>query len=126
MRLDLAEMRRRGTAREENYENVYEALVESRSFEQARALTKTHAFAPAQAVPDVADDVVGDGPTTLLVKDHGEKLERKPVGLRKGRLIVVVASPLCHFCQRAIRSIERDAVLRPLFRDHAVWMVPPR
>ena len=61
----------------------------------------------------------------MLVRDGGKKLERKSIDLGKGGTIVVVASPLCHFCQRAIRSIEGDAVLRPLFREHALWMVPP-
>jgi hypothetical protein len=124
MQLDLAELRRRGIAQNANFEKVYTALIESRSFDKARALSKLHRFTSVEAVPEVADNVVREGPTTLLVEQGGKKLERKSVDLSKG-LIVVVSSPLCHFCQRAIGSINRDARLRALFHAHALWMVPP-
>jgi hypothetical protein len=125
MQLDLTALQQRGIARKEQYENVYAALIENRSFDQARAFVTLHPLASAQTVPRVVDAVVHEGPTTLRVKDGGKRLERTSVDLASGQRIVVVASPLCHFCQRAIRSIEADAVLRPLFRDHALWLVPP-
>lgn len=125
MQLDLAELRRRGVAREGNYEKLFAALIESRRFDSARALTKLHALPPADTVPEVTNTIVRAGPTTLVVKDGGRKLERTVVDLRGSSRIVVIASPLCHFCQRAVRSIEGDAALLPLFRDHARWIVPP-
>jgi len=125
MQLDLAELRRRGIARRDNDEKVYAALVESRLFDEARAFAKLHQLASVETVPDVVDEAVRKGPTTLLVRDGGKKLVRKSVDLSEGRLIVVVSSPLCHFCQRAIRSIESDAFLRPLIQDNALWIVPP-
>ena len=124
MQLDLAELSRRGIARTDNDAKLYAALVESRSFKKARAFAKLHPLASDEAVPDVVDNVVRKGPTTLLVMDGGRKLVRKSVDLEEGRRIVVISSPLCHFCQRAIRSIETDAVLRRLVLDHATWIVP--
>ena len=123
MQLDLAELRRRGIARDDNDAKVYASLIEIRYFDQARAFAKLHPRASVQPVPVVADDSSRQGPTALLVRAGGSKLERRTVDLGKGR-IVVVSSPLCHFSQRAIRSIESDAALRPLFHDHAVWVVP--
>jgi hypothetical protein len=125
MQLDLAELHRRGITRTDYDEKVYAALVESRSFDKARAFAKLHRLGSVETVPQVVDNVVRKGPTTLLVSDAGKKLVRKSVDLTEGRLIVVISSPLCHFCQRAIRSIERDAFLRPLIWDHALWIVPP-
>jgi hypothetical protein len=125
MALDLAELHRRGVVRKENEKKFYAALVESRHFDKARVFAKLHPFAADQTVPDVVDTVARDGPTTLVVKDGGKKLVRKAIDLSKGRHIVITSSPLCHFSPRAIRSIESDAVLRPLIRDHALWIVPP-
>ena len=125
MQLDLSELRRRGIMRNDNDGKVYAALLESRLFDKARSFAKVHRLAAVEPVPDVVDDAVRKGPTMLLVRDGGKKLIRKSVDLREGPLIVVISSPLCHFCQRAIRSIESDAVLRPLMRDHALWIVPP-
>jgi hypothetical protein len=125
MQLDLTELRRRGAAREENYEKVFAALIETRYFGEARRLAKLHPLSSIEVVPIIADSIVPAGPTTLLVEDGGKRLERKVVDLKGSRRIVVVSSPLCHFCQRAIHSIEGDAVLRPLFREHARWIVPP-
>jgi hypothetical protein len=125
MQLDLNELRRRGIARKEDDGKVYAALVESRLFGQARAFAELHPLAATERVPAVVDNVVRRGPTALLVEDGGKKLERKSVDVKDGRRIVVVSSPLCHFSQRAIGSIESDPVLGPLFRDHALWIVPP-
>jgi hypothetical protein len=125
MQLDLAELRRRGIARDADYANVYASLIEIRYFDQARAFARLHPRTVSiEAVPVVADDSTRQGPTALLVRAGGSKLERRSVDLRSGRRIVVVSSPLCHFSLRAIRSIEGDAVLRPLFHEHAVWVVP--
>ena len=125
MQLDLAELHRRGIAREANDEKVYAALLESRLFDKARAFGRQHRLASVETVPDVEDHVVRKGPTTLLVRDGGKKLIRESVDLGKGRLVIVISSPLCHFSQRATRSIEGDAFLRPLIRDHSLWIVPP-
>jgi hypothetical protein len=125
MQLDLTELQRRGIARDGDNEKVYAALVESRLFDRARAFAKLHRLASVEAVPDVVDNAGRKSPTTLLVRDGGKKLVRTPVDIKSGRLMVVIASPLCHFCQRAIRSIESDALLRPLMRDHSLWIVPP-
>jgi len=124
MQLDLAEMHRRGIAHAGDDAKIYASLIEIRYFGQARAFAKLHPRAPTEAVPVVTDDHTRHGPTALWVAVGGSKLERRPVDLRNGR-IVVVSSPLCHFSVRAIRSIESDAGLRPLFHDHAVWIVPP-
>jgi hypothetical protein len=124
MQLDLAEIHRRGVAHAGDDAKVYASLIEIRHFAQARAFAKLHPRAPAEAVPVVTDDRTRQGPTALLVEAGGSKLERRSVDLRDRR-IVVVSSPLCHFSQRAIRSIESDADLRPLFHEHAVWIVPP-
>ena len=125
MQLDLAELHRRGIARKSDDEKVYAALVENRLFEKARAFAKVHRLASVEVVPHLVDNAGRKRPTTLLVSDGGKKLVRTAVDIMSGRLIVVISSPLCHFSQRAIRSIESDALLRPLIRNHSLWIVPP-
>jgi hypothetical protein len=124
MQLDLAELHRRRIAHAADDAKVYASLIEIRYFGQARAFARLHPRVAIDPVPVIADDTTREGPTALLVHAGGSRLERRLVELKSGR-IVVVSSPLCHFSQRAVRSIESDASLRPLFHDHAVWVVPP-
>ncbi|MDQ6942457.1 MAG: hypothetical protein M3169_08095 [Candidatus Eremiobacteraeota bacterium] len=124
MQLDLAELHRRGIGHSGDDAKVYASLIEIRYFGQARAFAKLHPRALAETVPVVTDDHARQGPTAFYVEAGGSKLERRSVDLRNRR-IVVVSSPLCHFSQRAMRSIESDAELRPVFHDRAVWVVPP-
>lgn len=124
MQLDLAELHRRGISRAANDAEAYASLIQIRHFDQARAFASLHPRASLDRVPVVADMSTRQGPTVLLVHAGGSKLERMTVDLETKARIVVVSSPLCHFSQRATRSIESDATLRPLFHDHAVWVVP--
>jgi hypothetical protein len=122
MQLDLAELHRRGVDRVANDETVYAALIEARSFDEARSFAEAHGLASAET-PVVRDASVRGRPTALVVEAGGKRLDRVVIDLNQR--LVVVASPLCHFCQRAVRSIDDDARLRALVRAHAVWIVPP-
>jgi hypothetical protein len=125
MQLDLAELRRRGIARRDNDEKVYAALVESRLFDEARAFAKQHRLASVETVPDVVDEAVRKGPTTLLVRMAARSSYESQSTLAKVDSLSSSHRRSVIFCQRAIRSIESDALLRPLIRDNALWIVPP-
>jgi len=123
LQLDSAELHRRGVAREALDERLYAALIESRHFAEAQAFARLHPSLQGDSVARVSDRSRA-APTALLVRGRGATLERRSVDINKNR-IVVVSSPLCHFSQHAVRSIEADQFLRERFRDHALWLVPP-
>jgi hypothetical protein len=122
MQLDVDELHRRGITREDR--KFYAALIENRLFDRARAFAQSQSLGSIEIAPHIRDATTGAGPTALFVKNGGRVLVRQTVDLSNNQ-IVVVSSPFCHFSQRAVRSLEHDAALAPLFRDHALWIVPP-
>jgi hypothetical protein len=127
MTLDLNELQRRGLASQAQFEDMYEALVASRKFADARTLARRHPSRFMPPVPEFRDASGGGktGPTELVLSRNGRELVRRDVDLGQGGRIVVVASPLCHFCVLAVQALERDPALRDAFAGHAVWLVSP-
>lgn len=127
MQLDFNELQSRGLASQGQSNEMYDALVGSRMFSAARTLARTHPTANMPRVPEFHDssDRIKSGPTEMLLSRDGRRLLRRSVNLRMPGQIIIVASPLCHFCQRAIRDIESDPGLREVFRNHTTWLVPP-
>ncbi len=123
MQLDLNELHRRQVATQADYTDLYAALIGSRMFAEARRLEAKRPLANGP-IPDYRDDSSSGSLTDLVVGPHGTALTRQNVSL-PATAIVVVVSPLCHFSQSAIRTIESDSTLRPIFRTHALWLVPP-
>jgi hypothetical protein len=64
------------------------------------------------------------GLSDLVLARDGSVLTRETVTLR-GPRVIVIASPLCHFCQKAARAFDEDARLQTLLRNHSLWIVPP-
>jgi hypothetical protein len=124
MRSVLGELQRRGRARASDNVKMYEILVKARMLTEARELGKQHPM--PEALPEFreAEDVKADGPTELVVHPTKYELLRQNVALRDPIKVVVVSSPLCHFCKDAMRDIQADPQLRELFRAHAKWLAP--
>lgn len=123
----LGELQGRRATEESQYQHLYDALVGARLFSQAITLSAKHPEISTIVLPKFRDvsDQGRSGPTDMTVSSDGRELVRHNVTVDAPSQIVVVSSPMCHFSQRAIRDIEADPVLRPLFRDRATWLVPP-
>lgn len=122
LKMDLAEMQRRGMARDADYADLYHAYVANRRFRKATALLAQH---PAIDVPPLpewhpAPDLPAGQPTALSLSADGQRMSRRAFDLDQPLQIVVVAS--CHFSKDAARAIASRPELKQLFVRHAIWL----
>ncbi len=126
LRADLTEMDRRGIATDTSYMALYQALVRTRHFRQARVLAQRHPSLPVSPLPTFHEPATlpPGQPTALSLRSDGRSMTRRTFDLTTSTRIVVVAS--CHFSRDAARAIAADPKLKSLFSEHAVWLADPR
>lgn len=124
LRLDLAELHRRGLARPGQVARVHQQLVAARRFDDANALAAEYPHAAIAPLPPLvtAPAVAAGQPTVLMLQPGGKAMLREPVDMHASPQIVVVAG--CHFSVDAVRAVRADPALDALFRDHAIWLAP--
>ena len=123
----LADLERRGTVSDADTKDTYRALVATRDFAAADRFKKTRKISNLPGLPTFHSELgpgFKEGPTELVVEKAGSVLTRRPAAIRPGIDIFVVAHPLCHFTQAAIRDLEADPALRQLFARHSKWIAP--
>jgi len=126
MKSIFQELRTRKLLEKRHYVHLYEALVSTRQFMQARELASKNPHLGLPLLPRYreAPQIKPGSPTELVLSADKKTWLRTTVDLQQDSQIVVVSHPLCHFCQYAIRDIEADSVLRGLFARHALWIAP--
>lgn len=122
LRMDLAEMHRRGMASDKDYARLHQALITGRDFDAANTLARHH---PGMGIPVIptfrrAASPPPGQPTALTVDARTGTMARQSFDLSAPLRIVVVAS--CHFSRDAARAIRADAQLRSLFAGNAIWL----
>lgn len=122
LRIDLAELHRRGIATSGQVADVHDALVAARRFNEANMLARAFPSAEIKPLPQLqqAPNAHDGGPTALVVAPDGKSLLRKAIDMHPSLRIVVVAG--CHFSVDAVRAIRADPELDKLFHQHAIWL----
>lgn len=122
LRMDLAEMQRRGMASDQDYARLHQALVARRDFDAADRLAQAHPGMDVPVTPALrrGSPLPPGQPTALTMDARTGTMARLPFDLSAPLRIVVVAS--CHFSRDAARAIHADAQLRPLFASGAIWL----
>jgi len=123
MASDLRELERRRKAAKVHYSQMYEMLVSARMFEAATQFRQQHATADLEALPEI-EETAATGPSLLKVEPEKRAMLHEAFHFAHEQ-VLVVAHPLCHFSQNAVRDIEADSSLRQIFKDHAKWISPP-
>lgn len=118
----LQELERRGLATVDDYESLEGAFVQSRLFDEARALQQAHPQLPALPAMRIADIPAR---AAWRYDPDGNAIALESAEFGDGPAIVVIAHPLCHPSQRAFDAIEADPVLHALFAEHAMLVAPP-
>jgi hypothetical protein len=107
--------------------DLYESLVKTRNFEQAREFREDQGALGAHwdTLPDTIK-VTEDQPGHRYweVDREGRGIELKRWVPDPEAAILVVSNPDCHFANAALRDIAEDAVLAEHFSSHAVWVTP--
>lgn len=125
-RFYLSELQARNAAVKQQYAELYERYVASRQFSEARNLLKLHPSLSVSPPPRIIarSDIEGNGPTVLSASGGGNVFERKSLQLDRSARIVIVAHPLCHFTQNAVRELSGMPDLWNTLTKHAIWISP--
>lgn len=117
-RLNLA-----GKATPEHHKKLMQAYFALREFNKANAFAERHGRDIPQYRPIVAQ--VRSGPlvkrTAWIFQGQGG-LTRRELNLDKGRHLVMIASPYCHFARAALTAIEDNPTLAPLLASRITVM----
>jgi hypothetical protein len=124
---DAQELSRRGAASQQELEDTYSMLVAERLFSNATAFRIRQRLTTEDPLPAYVDGVSGtkSGPTELVLSRDMKTIVRRSADIASAHRIIIVSSPFCHFCQRAIRAIEDDPGLRDVIRKNATWLIVP-
>ena len=105
---------------------AFTALMSASELDKAEALSKAHPDAGLARLPERhADASLADTvPSEWVLSADGATMTRRAVPLGQGLTIIVVSHPQCHFSQRAIEAIGKDAALAATFAEHGHWITP--
>jgi hypothetical protein len=142
MQLDLDRLGELHAATQLEYIEFQQALLRSRMFTQALAVQRAHPASTFElfhagpskmvklpmamsSVPTFVDraDPMTRGPTEMVLSADGGTLVRQDFDLDEPSQVVVVISPDCHFAQADMPTVDKDAVIGPIFRQHATWLI---
>ena len=125
--LAFDELQARQLALPSHFSYMQGVYVQMRMLDEAGRFHAQHpsmGLAPIPAVR-VPAPLPSGAPTAMTVSPDGRALVRHPVDLSGPARIVVVAHPRCHFSRNAMLAIEADPVLSQVFRESAMWLMPP-
>ncbi|MGQ4659315.1 hypothetical protein [Lysobacter sp. F6437] len=122
----LAELKTRNLVQKDHYRVMHEALVLTRNFDRADALARTHPSLELAAIPKIVDNVPMSyaGPTAWWVSQDRYQLVHQAVELGAPAMVIVTAHLGCGYSRDAMKTIESDPVLGPVFAKHANWLAP--
>ncbi|MEX1829015.1 hypothetical protein [Luteibacter sp. CQ10] len=107
------------------YTRMHDMYMAARLFDKANKLREQHPDLHLEVAPlIVAGPRDGEArPNKLGISTDGNTLLYTPIDT-KGKAIVVIAHPLCHFSMKAIRDISARSDLSHVFKE-AIWLAPP-
>ncbi|MET0506387.1 MAG: hypothetical protein ABWZ85_13760 [Luteibacter sp.] len=119
----LHSLQQRGISVDRDFVKMHDIFIAMRMFDRANELRTAHPDLKMEKAPTVVGRPVGHSPSRLALANQGDVLLDQPVHLT-GKVLVVIAHPLCHFSVNAIKAISEQPALSALFKD-AVWLAPP-
>lgn len=124
LRHDFAELEKRGAATDEQRQDVFEALFQSRDLAEMQRFAASHRNAGLPP-PVTSDLAFSPGQMHGLLSVTGPHTVHPSVAVMpSGPFVVVISHPGCHFTQHAVQAIEHDEALRAMIKDHSVWVAP--
>ena len=114
-----AELERRGMVDAQSTDRVFNVLLKTRRFDDARGFAARHPDAKLPAVPQFVDTNVVEMASAWQFAADGSKANRIGIDLKPLQIIVVAG---CHFSEDAARDIAIDPMLGPVFARRARWV----
>lgn len=119
----LDALQRRGIASDQDFAKMHDIFVATRMFDSANEIKAEHPAMNLEQAPAIAGRPGIHKPSKLALAPQGNSLIYQPVDL-SGKVLVVIAHPLCHFSVNAIKAISEQPALSALFKG-SVWLAPP-
>lgn len=123
----LNAMEARGIASRKHIRDMFGQLLKDRLFSDAKDFRHQHSKFDLDRVPNIQfieNPKPGDR-TILAVNQQHFSLERRVIDVSRQPKIIVISHPNCHFCQAAVKDIEKHPQLAEVFFAHSRWLVPP-
>ncbi|MFP4335538.1 MAG: hypothetical protein ACLFQC_08725 [Wenzhouxiangella sp.] len=123
-RAALDEAQRRGIVRSESVRRLFNAYIAAFDFEMAADLAQHYPAFSLPAVPKLVQAGLPPSESSRkLWKVHEDpvRFEAFYLDLSQPHL-VVISSPGCAFCRRAVRDLTADSILGPLMKEHVIWV----
>jgi hypothetical protein len=126
-RLLFEELRARSLQTGSDYQYMQGLYVRLRLLDEAARFHAAHrGEAELERLPSIEGERPPAGrPSVFALVGGIDRLQRRSVDLAGGRMVLVVAHPLCHFTVQAADAIAGDGELRDFFAAHSTWVVPP-
>ncbi|MGH8274242.1 MAG: hypothetical protein ACRES9_08330 [Gammaproteobacteria bacterium] len=126
--MDFAEMEKRHFAGPPDYQNMYQAFVDTRQYAAAHKLYQAHpdvGLTPFPAYRDEAKSAGIDTPTVLKISTTKRELIHRRVKLKKPALVIILSDPNCHFCTEFDRALQSRPKLHAILDRHSLWLTWP-
>jgi hypothetical protein len=126
MRTALVELVRRGHAKRSMRNDMLQAYIQAREFEEARTFSGLPVNADLDKPPAFAKEEANPSPGMMVwsIADDGRTMTPRRVVIDEGVKVIVVSSPWCHFSQAAGQSISKDQQLSAAMQSKALWLMP--
>lgn len=118
----LQELEARGTPSQREVHGVYDGLLATRLFDQARQFAAAHPQAGLAELPELQDSLAPAAGAASVWTSVDQVMRRTALDLQPTQILVMAG---CHFSEDAAREITTDPELGPLFRRNARWLALP-
>ncbi len=120
------ELDSRGMLEESDYRNMQGVYIRLREFDVAKRFAQAHGSrATLEKLPEIASapDLDASLPSEFVLAGNGA-LRWQNFNPAGRTFVLVVADPLCHFTQDALKAIHADPILRQYFAGNSKWLRP--
>jgi hypothetical protein len=117
----FAERQRRNLVSTNDIETLQSLLLSQHRFAEARRLPGEYPGIRMPRLPAFRDDLgkASGKPTVWRADVEGKELRREALDLAPTQILVTAS---CHFSKDAAADIAKDALLGPVFAQHAHWL----
>lgn len=119
----LDALQRKGLASTQDFVKMHDIFIATRRFDDANQIKAKHPGLKVETAPAIIGRPGVHKPGKLALSAQGDALVYQPVDV-SGKVLVVIAHPLCHFSVNAIKAITEQPALGALFKA-SVWLAPP-
>lgn len=106
---------------------LYKGLINSRMFSKAKKLTEEHPILGFNPItPEIKNLNLKSDTAIVYEYDQSSKsLLKTPFKFAKGKEVIVIAAPNCHFCLNAVKDIKTKKRILDVLSQKSRWLIPP-